>query len=110
MPVTIGHVWREQLLELSKRRKGAPRFRELMNQSDFRYFHDGIKDIHTFFFKFDPSTSTEDLEFLRDYILKLHEVSEDPIVSFRDKPQRFTVVFTAEDEVDEYEERRASRE
>lgn len=107
VPVTIGHVWQERLIELSKRRKGAPRFRKLMEQADFRYFHDAIRDIHTFFFKFDPATPMEDLEFLRDYILELHELSEGPVVSFKDEPQNFTVVFTADEVADDHKKRNA---
>jgi hypothetical protein len=107
VPVAIGDVWQERLIELSKRRKGAPRFRKLMGQADFRYFHDAIRDVHTFFFRFDPATPMEDLEFLRDYILELHELSEDPVVSFADVPQKFTVVLTADEEVDDHKKRNA---
>ena len=90
VPVAIGDVWQERLIELSKRRKGAPRFRKLMGQADFRYFHDAIRDVHTFFFRFDPATPMEDLEFLRDYILSCMAVRR-PVVSFGDVPQKFTV-------------------
>lgn len=107
VPVTIGHAWQERLIELSKRRKGAPQFRKLMGQADFRYFYDTIRNVHTFVFKFDPATPIEDLEFLRDYILMLHEQSPDPVVTFEDVPQYFTVVFSADEEVDDHKKRNA---
>ncbi len=107
VPVTMGYVWQERLLELSNRRKGAPRFRKLMEQSDFRYVHDAVRDVHTFIFKFDPSTDMEDLEFLRDFIVSLHEASDDPVVDFNGEPQRFTVIFTADEESDDHKKRNA---
>lgn len=107
VPVTAGYVWQERLLELSKRRKGAPRFKKLMGKADFRYVHDAVRDIHTFILKFDPSTDMEDLEFLKDYIVALHESSKDPVVEFDGQPQRFTVIFTAEDERDDHKKRNA---
>ncbi len=110
VPVTVGYVWKERLEELSKRRKNSPRFRKLLEQADLRYYHDAIRDIHTFVLKFDPSTDMDELEFLKDYILKLHDLSDDPVVTFKDEPQRYTVIFTAEEEEDHYAMRRAQRE
>ncbi|HOK27610.1 MAG TPA: hypothetical protein PLI21_01125, partial [Methanomassiliicoccaceae archaeon] len=92
VPVTVGYVWKERLEELSKRRKNSPRFRKLLEQADLRYYHDAIRDIHTFVLKFDPSTDMDELEFLKDYILKLHDLSDDPVVTFKDEPQRYTVI------------------
>lgn len=105
LPVTVGDTWQEMVVELSKRKKGADRFRALMEGADLRYFHDAIRDIHTFMLRFDPSTDMEDLQFVHDFILKVHGSAKVPVLEFDGEPQRFVVVLTAEDERDDHKKR-----
>jgi len=107
LPVAVGDTWQERIVELSKRRKGADRFKALLQQADLRYFHDAIRDIHTFMLRFDPNTDMEDVRFVHDFILKVHESAKAPVVEYDGAPQRFTVVLTAEEEQDDHKKRNA---
>ncbi len=103
LTVTVGTTWQERVTELSKGEKDADRFMALMEEADLRYFYDTIKDIHTFLLRFDPHTDIEDLEFVHDFILKVHAASKEPVVEFGGEPQQFTVVITAEEDSDIYD-------
>lgn len=107
LPVTIGDTWQERVLELSKRKKGADKFRALVGQAELRYFHDTIKDIHTFMLQFDPRTELEDLQFAHDLILKAHASAKVPVVEYDGEAQRFTVILTAEEGEDDHKKRNA---
>ena len=41
-------VWTKRLLELSRRRKDAPKFQELLAKANIRYFFDTIREVHMF--------------------------------------------------------------
>jgi hypothetical protein len=102
-----GDVWEERLLELSTRKKDAPKFRDILAKAEITYWFDAIREIHTFFLRFPTKTKTDDMAFVRDYILKLHKVAKVPVIEFRDEPQKFTVVLTAEKEVEAHKGRNA---
>jgi hypothetical protein len=98
-------VWLDRLMELSKRRKDAPRFRELIAQADVRYFFDAIREIHVFFIRFPPSVTLEELEFLKAFIMKLHAAAKVPIVEFDGESQMAAVAMTSEEDVDDHKKR-----
>lgn len=103
--VNVGNTWEKRILELSKRRKDRERFQKLMGQANLRYYFDAIREIHTFMLRFPPSVPVEDLAFLRDFILKLHSAAKAPVVEFEEDPQKFTIVFTSDEDVDDHKKR-----
>lgn len=93
-------VWTDRLIALSQRRKDGPRFRELLEKADRRYFFDTIREIHVFYLKFPPSVTMEDLEFMKQFIMKLHAAAKAPVVEFDGEPQRASVAMTSEEDVE----------
>ena len=100
--IESGVVWKEQLLELSKKKKGRPRFLEMMGDSKVSYWFDSIQELHVFYIELPESYGTEDLEFMKSFIIKIIKSTDEPVISLFDEPQRFTVVITSEKEEDVY--------
>jgi len=95
-------IWKEQLIELSRRKKGRPKFLEIMEDVTVEYFFDAIEEVHVFDLHLPESYGLEDLEFLRDFIVKTIKSSDEPVISLFDEPQRYTVVISSEEEEDHY--------
>lgn len=108
--IKAGDVWEEKLFALSKKKKGSERFRELMSEAEIVYRFDPMAEVHCFFVQMPTKTEMEELEFLKDFILKLHKGAKVPVIEFNDEPQKFTIVLTAESEKDIHEMRKEKRE
>jgi glycosyltransferase involved in cell wall biosynthesis len=98
-------VWTKRLLELSQRRKDAPKFKELLSRAKIRYYFDTIREVHMFYLQFPPDVSVEDLEFMKEFILKLHKAAKVPVVEFEGEAQRSSIVFSADQPVDDHKKR-----
>ncbi len=103
--IKADEVWVDRLTNLSKRKRDSPRFRELLGKADLRYFYDTVRNVHVFFLKFPPTVTMEELEFLRDYIVKLHAAANVPVVEFDGVPQRASGAMTSEEDVDDHKKR-----
>ena len=98
-------VWTDRLVELSQRKKDSPRFRELLARANVRYYFDTIREVHMFYLQFPTKTKVEELEFARDFILKLHKDAKVPVVEFDGEPQRFSIVLSSDEQVDDHKKR-----
>jgi len=98
-------VWADRLIALSQRRKDGPRFRELLKKADRRYFFATIREIHVFYLKFPPTVTMEELEFMKEFIMKLHAAAKAPVVEFDGEAQRASVAMTSEEDVDDHKGR-----
>jgi hypothetical protein len=98
-------VWADRLLALSKRRKEGPRFRELLEKANRRYFFDTIREVHVFFLRFPSTVTLEDLEFMKSFIMKLHAAAKVPLVEFDGESQRAAVAMTSEEDADDHKKR-----
>jgi hypothetical protein len=98
-------VWTDRLIALSQRRKDAPRFRELLDKADKRYYFDTIREVHMFYLKFPSSVTLEDLEFVKQFIMKLYAAAKVPVVEFDGEAQLSSVAMTSEEEVDDHKKR-----
>jgi len=105
--VTAGDVWSTRLVEMSGRRKEAPRFKELMARADVRYWFDTIKEVHMFKLTLPDDVGLDDLEFMRDFILKLEAASKSPVVEYDGEAQRHSVILTSEPPRDAHKGRNA---
>ncbi len=103
--IKAGDVWAGKLLELSARKRDAQRFRDLMARAEVNYWFDAIREIHTFYLKFPKSTKAEDLEFLRDFMLKVQKGAKVPVIEYDGEPQKYTIVLTADEEEDAHKGR-----
>jgi len=100
--VKAGRVFRDRLVELSRRKKGRTRFMELMERGEVNYWFDGSRNVHAFYIEFQPSVGPDDIAFLKEFILKVIGSSADPVVELNGEAQRFSVVLTSEEEEDPY--------
>lgn len=95
-------TWKSRILELSRRKKGRPRFLKMFEEADVRYWFNTVEEIHVFFIKLPPSYGPEDVEFMKDFITKVIRSSDDPVIEFAGEPLKYTVVITSEEEEDVY--------
>ncbi|MDW5562293.1 MAG: hypothetical protein SA339_03630 [Methanomassiliicoccus sp.] len=103
--INADDVWADRLVALSQRRKDGPRFRELLEKADIRYFFDTIREIHVFYLKFPTTVTLEDLEFAKGFILKLYAAAKVPVVEFDGEAQRASVAMTSEEDVEDHKGR-----
>jgi hypothetical protein len=98
-------VWADRLTALSQRRKDGPRFRELLSKADRRYYFDTIREVHMFYLRFPTSVTLDDLEFMKQFIMKLYAAAKAPVVEYDEEPQRSSVAMTSEEDVDDHKKR-----
>ncbi len=99
----------EQTLRPVQKKKGSERFRTLMSEADIDYRFDPMAEIHCFFVQLPSRTKIDDLEFLRDFILKLQRTVEVPVIEYDGEPQKFSIVLTAVDEENVHSVKRKKR-
>ncbi len=94
--IKSGDMWEERLIELSSRKKGSERFISLLNKGEVGYWFDTIEEIHSFSVVFPEDVSVEDLQFMKDFILKAHKSAKVPVMEYGGMPQRTTIILTSE--------------
>jgi hypothetical protein len=102
-------VWVDRLISLSQRRKDAPRFRDLLGQADIRYYFDTIREVHMFRLQLPPEVTLEELEFMKEFIMRLYKAAKVPVVEFDGQAQLSSVVLSSDEEEDVYRMKRDSR-
>jgi hypothetical protein len=107
--VAFGDVWKERLVELSKRRKGKERFLSMLEKASVRYTFDAIREVHAFVVHLPVDFGHADLEFFKEFLLKEVKGSKTPVVDLDGVAQKYTVVITSEPERDEYFQRYEGR-
>jgi hypothetical protein len=100
--IESGEVWKNQIIELSSRKKGRPRFLEIMEVAEVSYWFDSIKEIHVFYVELPEKFGSDDVEFIKNFIIKIIKGSKEPVISLFDDPQKYTVIITSESEKDVY--------
>jgi len=102
-------VWVDRLISLSQRSKDAPRFRALLGQADIRYYFDTIREVHMFRLQLPPEVTLEELEFMKEFIMRLYKAAKVPVVEFDGQAQLSSVVLSSDEEEDVYRMKRDSR-
>lgn len=100
--IESGEVWKKQIIELSRRKKGRPRFLEMMEAAEISYWFNGIEEIHVFYVDLPYKYGPDDIEFMKNFVIKIIKGIDEPVISLFDEPQRYTVVITSESEKDVY--------
>ena len=103
--IAAGDVWIDKMSELSSRKKDAPKFRELLSKANIRYYFDTIREVHVFYVKFPSDVELPDLEFFRDFIIKLEKSSKIPVVEY--ESQVHTTIISSDEEQDDHVGRNA---
>ncbi len=107
--VNADAVWMDRLMELSQRRKDAPQFRELLGRADIRYYFDTIREVHMFRLQLPPEVTLEELEFMKEFILRLYKVAKVPVIEYEGQPQLSSVVLSSDVEEDVHRAMRESK-
>jgi len=100
--IESGEFWEKQIIELSSRKKGRPRFLKMMEEAEVSYWFNAIEEIHVFYIELPEKFGSDDVEFMRDFIIKVIKGSNEPVISLLDDPQKYTVIITSETENDVY--------
>ncbi len=98
-------VWSDRLLELSQRRKDGPKFKALLAKADIRYYFDTIREVHMFYLQFPYEVSVDELEFMKEFVLKLHKAAKVPVVEFEGESQLASIVLSSDEPVDDHKKR-----
>ena len=105
----FAEIWKQRMIELSKRKKDRERFLKMIEDSDVRYVLDAIRDVHVFMIYLPAKYSREDLEFFKEFVIKATKSTKAPTLEFNGMMQNHGVVITAQEDWDEYEWRRKNR-
>ncbi|AGN25655.1 hypothetical protein [Candidatus Methanomassiliicoccus intestinalis] len=100
--IAAGDVWISRMSELSSRKKDAPKFRELLSKANIRYYFDTIREVHVFYVRFPSDVEMSDLEFFRDFIVKLEKSSKIPVVEYEGESQTHTTIISSDEEQDDH--------
>jgi len=102
-------VWVERMVQLSKRRKDKDRFIKTLQEADVRYVFDAIREINTFIITLPPKYGHKDLEFMRAYVSRVDKSLKFPVVEYEGVAQRYSIIFTSDVELDDYQWRKQHR-
>lgn len=105
----MGDVWVERMVKLSQRRKDKDRFIKALQDADVRYVFDPIREVNTFVVTLPPKYGHEDLEFMRAYVKRMARGLKFPMVEYEGAEQRFSIIFTSDEEQDDYSWRKTHR-
>lgn len=105
--IAAGDVWIEKMSELSSRKKDAPKFRELLSKANVRYYFDTVREVHVFYIRFPYDIELLDLEFFRDFIIKIEKSSKLPVVEYDGESQVHTTIISSDEEQDDHVGRNA---
>ncbi len=102
--VRVKDTWKGRMIELSQEREGQERFLELLNIADINYWFDGVQEVHSFYLEFPDTVGSEELEFVKGFVLGILEDSECPLIRLKgdEDDQEYALVFTSEQEEDTY--------
>ena len=105
----FAEIWKQRMIELSKRKKDRERFLEMIEDSDVRYVLDAIREVHMFMVYLPTKYGREDLVFFKEFVIKTTKLAKMPTLEFNGMEQSHGVVITAQEDEDEFAERRKVR-
>jgi len=105
----MANVFKERVVELSKRKKDRQRFLAIVADAEVSYVFDPMREISVFRFDLPAKYSPEDLEFLKGFVLRVLKSAQEPVITYDGVPQRYAIVLNAEREENDYEFRRKHR-
>ena len=103
-------VWRERVVELSKKKRERERFLSLLEKGDMRVVLDGPRETWMFIINLPRDAARQDLEFLGQYLQMLDRAAKKPLIEMDGKPLKASIVVTTEEYSDDYEIRKTLRE
>ncbi len=105
----FAEIWKQRMIDLSKRKKDRERFLAMLEESDVRYVLDAIREVHMFMVYLPTKYDREDLIFFKEFVTKATKSAKVPTLELNGVPQVYGVVITAQEDENEYAERRKNR-
>lgn len=105
----MANVFEERVIELSKRKRERQRFLGIIADADLRYIFDPMREISLFRFDLSTKYTPQDLEFMKDFVERVIKSAKEPVVEYDGVPQRYAIIFNAEEKQDDYDFRRKHR-
>ncbi|MHC1709052.1 MAG: hypothetical protein AB9819_01400 [Methanomassiliicoccales archaeon] len=103
--VQFGLLWKERMIELSKRRKDRDRFLELLEKAEISHYLDIHQRLHVFRMDLPPTCTPEDVEFLKGFVQRILKSTPYPMVDLDGEEQKAALVISAEEPEDEHTSR-----
>jgi hypothetical protein len=104
-----GQVWKDRVLQLSKRKKGRERFLQILDRADVNHWFDAQEELHVLYVQFPKNIEADDLKLFKDFVVKVMKGVPEPVIEYNGIPQRFTIVMTSEEEEDVYQSTKTSK-
>jgi len=103
--VQFGQLWKERMIELSKRRKDRERFLALLEKADISHYLDIHQALHVFRMDLPTDCTADDVEFLKNFVQRIIKSTEYHMVDLDDEEQKAALIISAEDPEDEHRSR-----
>lgn len=103
--VQFGLLWKERMIELSKRRKDRDRFLALLEKAEISHYLDIHQRLHVFRMELPTACTAEDVEFLKGFVQRIIKSTEYPMVDLDGEEQKAALVISAEEPEDEHTSR-----
>ena len=72
----FSEIWKQRMIEFSKRKKDRERFLKMIEESEVRYVLDAIREVHVFMVYLPTKYGREDLLFFKEFVVKATEVRQ----------------------------------
>lgn len=103
--VQFGPLWKERMIELSKRRKDRERFLELLEKAEISHYLDIHQALHVFRMDLPTTCTAEDVEFLKGFVQRVIKGTEYPMAELDGEEQKAALIISAEEPEDEHTSR-----
>lgn len=105
----FAEIWKQRMTELSKRKKDRERFLKMIEESEVRYVLDAIREVHIFMVYLPVKYCREELIFFKEFVMKTTKSVKMPALELDGVAQTYGVVITAQENENDYAERRKNR-
>ncbi len=96
--IRSGKVFKDMLIELSKRKKGRPHFMELVKRSEFIFRFDSVVEVGIFEIKLPNDVPNEDVAFMEDFVTRCLKATDESLFVFKGVPQKAVITIIASEE------------
>lgn len=103
--IRFGPLWKERMIELSKRRKDRERFLGLLEMAEITHYLDIHQKLHVFRMDLPTTCTPDDVEFLKGFVQRIIKSTEHPMVDLDGEEQKAALIISAEEPEDEHTSR-----
>jgi hypothetical protein len=105
----FAEIWKQRMIELSKRKKDRERFLKMIEDSEVRYVLDAIREVHVFMVYLPTKYKREELLFFKEFTVKASKSAKVPTLEYNGVSQPTGIVITSQEDENDYLWRRQHR-